>query len=174
MATIYGSNLLASHIGSSYLSRKHLKRAIKYGSYYGGLAAPVVASSEAPAATNVIHSGVYASRYHSKGGYHSAHHHLVQLPAPIAFDKGGYESRAHIYPKDHNHLYSGDSSIPHHRHHIVSDGLHGSIRASVHASALPIHASALPLHASYGSRRALKHAIKYASRSHYGAYYGGL
>jgi hypothetical protein len=165
MATIYGSNLLASHIGSSYLSRKHLKRAIKYGSYYGGLAAPVVASSEAPAATNVIHSGVYASRYHSKGGYHSAHHHLVHAPAPVALDKGGYQSRMHLYPKDHNHLYYGDSSIPHHRHHVVSDG------ASVHAS---VHASALPLHASYGSRRALKHAIKYASRSHYGAYYGGL
>ena len=32
MATIYGSHLY----GSGYLSRKHLKRALKYGSYHSG------------------------------------------------------------------------------------------------------------------------------------------
>ena len=58
---------------------------LRYGSY--GLAAPVVAYSEAPAAVygsqhlagTVAHSGFYSSRYHHKGGYHSNHHHFVQV-----------------------------------------------------------------------------------------------
>ena len=36
MSVLYGSQILPSSYGSAYLSRKHLKRAIKYGSYYGG------------------------------------------------------------------------------------------------------------------------------------------
>jgi hypothetical protein len=74
MSVIYGSHVLASSYGSSYLSRKHLKRAIKYGSYYGaapvvvgGYGAPVVHSSVA--AAPVIygsHSGIYGSSYLSR------------------------------------------------------------------------------------------------------------
>ena len=62
--------------GSSYLSRKHLKRAIKYGSYYGG--ASVVNTESGTVAAPVVHAPLYASRYHSKGGYQSSHgYHFV-------------------------------------------------------------------------------------------------
>jgi hypothetical protein len=129
--SFYGSQLLDSGVyGSSYLSHKHLKRAMKYGSYMGGassfvnapqhygnylggasvvnapveyqsyrdvqaqdsfvqapvehVSAPAVYSSQhfggqyAPVehtmmAAPMVHAPVYASRYHSKGGYRSNH-----------------------------------------------------------------------------------------------------
>ena len=77
---VYGSHVYGSHIGSSYLSRKHLKRAIKYGSY--GLAAPVVASSEATAAP-VVHAPLYGSRYYYKGGYRSSNFYGSYLPTHV-------------------------------------------------------------------------------------------
>jgi hypothetical protein len=62
--------------GSSYLSRKHLKRAIKYGSYYGG--ASVVNTESGTVSAPVVHAPLYASRYHSKGGYQSSHgYHFI-------------------------------------------------------------------------------------------------
>ena len=84
MSVLYGSQILPSSYGSaylesgiygsSYLSRKHLKRAIKYGSYYGGAPgliggydAPLVHSSVA--AAPVVYgsqSGIYGSSYLSR------------------------------------------------------------------------------------------------------------
>ena len=73
MSVLYGSQILPSSYGSAYLSSKHLKRAIKYGSYYGhhlgGYGAPVVHSTQSVAAAPVIygsHSGIYGSGYLSR------------------------------------------------------------------------------------------------------------
>ena len=71
MSVVYGSQVLPGSYGSAYLSSKHLKCAIKNGSYYdhhmGGYGAPVVHSSDA--AAPVIydsHSGIYGSAYLSR------------------------------------------------------------------------------------------------------------
>ncbi len=68
--------------GSAYLSRNHLKRAIKYGSSYG--AAPVVVEQKEVTENSapVVRAPLFASRYNSKGGYHSFHH--------FHHDMGGY------------------------------------------------------------------------------------
>ena len=58
--------------GSTYLSRKHLKRALKHGSYFD--AAPVVVAPlehHAYVSAAVEHAPLYASQYHLKGGYQS-------------------------------------------------------------------------------------------------------
>ena len=141
---VYGSQ--SGIYGSSYLSRKHLKRAIKYGSYYGGAlgygsyygAAPVaveqreVSESSAPViSAPVIHAPLYGSRYHTKGGYQSTHyygHHIGGYGAPV---------------------------------------VHSSVAAApvVYGSQSGIYGS------SYLSSKHLKRAIKYGS--YYGGAYGG-
>jgi hypothetical protein len=90
MSAMYGS--AAAHVvygshyggtdGPAYFSRKQLKRAIKYGSYFGGvsLGAPIVT---APALLYDVES-----RYYFEGGYRSSKHsapyfhHYAQHYAP--------------------------------------------------------------------------------------------
>jgi hypothetical protein len=80
MSVIYGSAaapvVYGSHYGgidgSGYFSRKQIKRAIKYGSYFGGaaLGAPVVSAP-------VVLAPLYdvESRYYFEGGYRSSKHY---------------------------------------------------------------------------------------------------
>jgi hypothetical protein len=130
--------------GSSYLSRKHLKRAIKYGSYYGGAygsvygGATVVNTESGSVAAPVVHAPLYASRYYSKGGYQSSY---------------GYALPHFIH--GHNVVSSTAAPVVIDGHNVVS-----STAAPVYASHGGIYGS------SYLSRKHLKRAIKY------GSYYG--
>jgi len=106
---IYGSH--SGIYGSAYLSRKHLKRAIKYGSYYG--AAPVVVEQKEVTENSapVVHAPLFASRYHSKGGYHSTHHFHHRM--------GGYGAPV---------VHSSDAAAP------VIYGSHSGIYGSAYLS----------------------------------------
>jgi hypothetical protein len=91
--------------GSGFLSRKHLKRAIKYGSYYG--AAPVVSApvdhiqwGHVSASGPMVHQPLRTSRYYSKGGYQSSHHtdhyHLGEHLHSSEVYGSAYLSRKHL------------------------------------------------------------------------------
>lgn len=189
MATIYGSHLYGSHVnhsgihGSSYLSRKHLKRAIKYGSYYGGIAAaPTAISSEATAAL-ADQAPLYGSRYHTKGGYKSSHsiygNYGSYLGAPVmtsthAAPFATASAASSIY---HSGFYSPQAA-----YFARKAAKYGNAQGSIYGSyMLPTstavssedvtHASSAPVMygSSYLSRKHLKRAIKYGS--HYSGHY---
>jgi hypothetical protein len=188
MATIYGSQILGSGVygngiyGSGYLSRKHLKRAIKYGSYYGGLAAPVIASSEATAAP-IVHAPLYSSRFYSRGGYQS-NYYGSYLHAPIiASTAAPVVTSTVAAPIYHSGYYSRKSAYFAHKAAkygaTYGNGIYGSHVLPVASDAAPVVSSAAPViygshlnaglyGSGYLSRKHLKRAIKYGS---YG--YGG-
>ncbi len=184
MATIYGSHLHEAHVygsgihASGYMSRKHLKRAIKYGSYYGGFAAPAVHSVEATAAP-IVHAPLYGSRYHTKGGYQSSSNFYSSsyLSNPVSTSPhvapvstysqvyGGYQSRQAAYFAQKASKYGsfyGSFALP------------TAIAVSSEDSAASFAAPA-----AYGSRHGL-YGSAYLSRKHlkraikYGTFHGGL
>ena len=82
---------------SGYVSRKQLKRAIKYGSYYGAvpvIQAPLGLEYCAHVAAPVMHAPLCASRYYSKGGYQSSHHTVGHVSGDIYGSP--YLSRKHL------------------------------------------------------------------------------
>lgn len=87
-----------------------LTRAHKFGRYHSA-----AALLQTQTACFLPHSSANASRYLTPGGYHSRHHHVQPAPAPVSFDQGGYQSRPHIYPSNHRHLYYGNE-------HVVTSG----------------------------------------------------
>jgi hypothetical protein len=185
MAAIYGSHLHEGHMytsgihGSSYMSRKHLKRAIKYGSYYGGFAAPAVHSSEATA-TPIVHAPLYGSRYHTKGGYQSSSNFYSSSylsnpvstflhAAPVSPSSqvyGGYQSRQAAYFAQKASKYGSFYGS-----HALPSAIAVSSEDSAASSAAPVvYGSQQGLYSSaYLSRKHLKRAIKYGS--HYHGYY---
>jgi hypothetical protein len=60
--------------GSGFLSRKHLKRAIKYGSYYGAASVVSAPVDHIQWGHVAVHQPLHTSHYYSKGGYQSSHH----------------------------------------------------------------------------------------------------
>ena len=180
MATIYGSHLHEAHVyGSGYMSRKHLKRAIKYGSYYGGFAAPAVHSSEATAAP-IVHAPLYGSRYHTKGGYQSSSNFYSSsyLSNPVSTSPhvapvstysqvyGGYQSRQAAYFAQKASKYGSfyGSRVLHTAIAVSSEDSAASFAApAAYGSQHGLYSSA------YLSRKHLKRAIKYGS--HYHGYY---
>ncbi len=111
-----GTPFLGSGLyGSSYLSSKHLKRAMKYGSYAPAISAPVYGSSYLGSATvvdapvvqdsfvqapveHVSAPAVYSSQ-HFSGHYAPVEHTVMAAPmvhAPVYasryYSKGGYRS----------------------------------------------------------------------------------
>ncbi len=187
MATIYGSHLYGSHVlgsgvHSSYLSRKHLKRAIKYGSYYGGIAAAPVAVASHATVAPVVHAPLHLSRYHTKGGYHSSHYYGSYLGAPVvtSTQTAPVVTSTVGAPIYHSGYYSGSRQAAYFAHKASKYGYaHGSIygshvlpAATVVSSEDAVSSSAAPViygshHGIYGSgylsRKHLKRAIKYGS-----------
>jgi hypothetical protein len=189
MTTIYGSRLHDSHVyssgihGSSYLSRKHLKRAIKYGSYYGGIAAAPEALSFEATASSAVHAPLYASRYHTKGGYQSSHttygNNGTYLGAPVLssthaapvatatvassiYRSGSYSRQAAYFAHKASKYGHAHGSI--YGSHVLPTAAATSCEDATYASSAPVIYGS-----SYLSRKHLKRAIKYGS--HYSGYY---